>query len=338
MARGGEQGGRRQDPRQSQDAPDIEQQRYVATDTPEDDCRRGPNADSAFEQRSASVNEVIPHVGRAIVASDVGDTVTGELDGPAGHLVLRERALLCDILHHVAIAVTGGKIHVVINVSRVAAEGSLDSAHRLDEFSPIHRREKPKTADTVAHGDLVGRLVLAFELNEFFDGVIGLGKLLLKPAHRQGQARILASQAAGKFRDKRAGERRILADHVGQGQHQVPWLLLGDLQQAVCPEACGVAIPPTCRDPDGHAAQILDQSQTEHDRDRPQFAEFECDDGLVGGHEAAEVLGVHSPIHVRNQFLNDGINARIAGQRAVQEPRQFDAVLSGQVPPRRSNL
>ena len=87
-----------------------------------------------------------------------------------------------------------------------------------------------------------------------------------------------------------------------------------------------------------HAPQVLDQSQAEHDRHRPQLSELQWGDGLVGSDEAVEADGVHSPIDVSNQVQSDAVGPRVSRRRAVPQPRQLPAVRLRQMPPGRPDL
>ena len=95
----------------------------------------------------------------------------------ARHLAFGDAAALRNLLHHVAVAVTGGKIHLAIDVPRVLAQGLLDNAHRLDELAPVHRAQETEAADAVAHRNLIGGLLLVLRPHQLLDRQAGLGRV-----------------------------------------------------------------------------------------------------------------------------------------------------------------
>ncbi len=68
-----------------------------------------------------------------------------------------------------------------------------------------------------------------------------------------------------------------------------------------------------------HAAEILDQGQTEHDRDCPQFAQVQGTDRLVGCDETGETLRIHPSISVRDRLQRDLIYPRKPGGGAIEQ-------------------
>ena len=108
----------------------------------------------------------------------------GQFDRLARHLVFRPVALLGYFLDGMAVLIAGGKIHRAIDVARVAAQGLLDHAHRLDKDAPVHGPEKPQTADGIAHGDPVRGLLVVLRPYQVFDGQMGLGQSLFDPGER----------------------------------------------------------------------------------------------------------------------------------------------------------
>ena len=105
-------------------------------------------------------------------------------------------------------------------------------------------------------------------------------------------------QAARQFGHECAIQGRVGASHVGNRQDQVFGILLGGLHQPIGPGGGGVPAHAVAGDEGGHAAQVLNERQAQHDGQRPQFAESQRGHHLVGGHEAAETLGIDAPIAV----------------------------------------
>lgn len=119
------------------------------------------------------------------------------------------------------VPVAGGKIHFDINIRGILAQDLIHETHGFHEFPPVHRSQKPQTDDTVAHGNLVSRLLLTFHLDEIFNGLTVFGKLLLYPGQRQCQSRALSLQLTGHFRNKGAGNWRFRTDHIGDFQKKI---------------------------------------------------------------------------------------------------------------------
>ncbi len=183
---------------------------------------------------------------------------------------------------HVPAGVAGGEIGLGIHAGRIAAQGLLDKAHGFDEFAPVHRFEKSQAANAIADRHLVGRLLLIFPVQQLLDRRAVGGQALLDPGERIGQRRAATVQPSLQLGDKGAGHRRLATGHVGRDQNQLLRLGIGHFQHAVGPMVGQIAIQPITGQPGGDAAQILDQRQAEHDRNRPQLAQFERDDGLIG--------------------------------------------------------
>ena len=105
-----------------------------------------------------------------------------------------------DGFDRMAVAIAGRKIHPAINVGRVGAQGVLDVTQGLHELLPVHRAQETETRDTVADGNLIGRLVLAFQMDQLFDRQPLFDQPLVEPAAREIQHRTLPRQPLTKFR------------------------------------------------------------------------------------------------------------------------------------------
>ena len=262
----------------------------------------------------------------------------GQVKRVARHLNFGKAAVFRDLLHHVPVAIPGGKIHPAVHPARIVAQGVLDPAHRFHELAPVHRPQEAETADAVADGHLVGGLLLVLRLNRLLDGQARLGEPLLDPRQRQGQGGTLALQSARQLRHERARQRQVRARHVRDHQNQIFRVALGHRRHLVGPPIGQVAVGPAGRDADRDAAEILDQRQAQHDRDGPQFAQLEGGDRLVGRDEPAEIFRVHPAIAVSDDLQREVVHARLPGRGAVQQAWQFPAVTLGQVPLGGANL
>ena len=140
-------------------------------------------------------------------------------------------------------------------------------------------------------------------------------------------------QPACQFCNERTARRRLRARHVGDGQHQALGVAFDDVGQAVGPLLGHVAIAPIDDDAGANAAQVLDQCQPEHDRDRPQFTKTQWCDGLVGDDETAQAFLINATVAVRDGVERQVIDAGQTHGRATGQTWQFATVALGQMPP-----
>ena len=113
------------------------------------------------------------------------------------------------LLDHVAVSITGGKIHFCVDSGRIISQYQLDKASRFYKLLPVNRAQEPKTADAVADGNLVGGLLPGFRLDHLLYGQTGFKEPLFDPGQRQRQCSPLTLQAAGKLCNKRARQGRV---------------------------------------------------------------------------------------------------------------------------------
>ena len=83
---------------------------------------------------------------------------------------------------------------------------------------------------------------------------------------------------------------------------------------------------------------ILDQGESQHDGDAPQFPKLQDAHRLVGVKNTHEISWIRMPIAVRDYLQAMPCMARKPGQGSVQQHRQFPTVPLGQVLPSYSNL
>ena len=233
-----------------------------------------------------------------------------KLQGLFGDGDLRQPTAARDLLGDVAVAIAGGEIHLPIGAAGILAQPAVDHAHGLDELAPVHHRQETQAADAAADRHLLGRLLLVSALHHLRDGLIAIGQPLLDPPQRQRQRRTPALQPARELGHERAGDRGVRACHVGNHQHQALGVGFGDGGEPISPQVGEVLVAAIGDETRADPTQVLDQRQPQHDRDRPQFAELERRDFLVGGDEAAQAFGVHPPVAVRDRVERDVVDAR----------------------------
>ena len=130
-------------------------------------------------------------MGGPVFASFSPGAVFGQFDGALRDLRFRKLTVPGDGFNRMAIAIAGREIHLAVNVGRVGAQGRFDQTQVLDELLPVHGAQETKTGNTVADGHLVGRLVLALQVNQPFDGQPLFNEPLFEPATREMQHRVL---------------------------------------------------------------------------------------------------------------------------------------------------
>ncbi len=148
----------------------------------------------------------------------------------------------------------------------------------------------------------------------------------------------MALQATHQFGDERAAHRRLRTRHVGDDQDQALRVILDDLNHCVGPARSQIAMASVAAYPGRDAAQVLDQGQAQHDRNRPQLAERERLDLLVGAHEAADGVLVDAAVAVRDRVQCDVVDARQSSRCATLQTWQFPAVAFGEMQARGADL
>ena len=236
------------------------------------------------------------------------------------------------------VAIARREIHLRIGVARIVAKRVFDHAHRLDEFAPVHRRQVTQATDAVADRYLIGGLLLVLGLHQLFDGLARFAQPLLDPCQRQRQGRTVSLQPARKFGHERAGLRRLRTRHVGDHQHQVLRVGLGDLGHPVGPFVGHVAIDAIHDHACADTTQVFDQREPQHDRNRPQLAERERRDRLIRRDETAEAFSIHAAVAVRDRLQRDVVDARETRRWPIAESRQLAAVVFRQMPLGGTNL
>ncbi len=265
----------------------------------------------------------------SLVAAILGQGGPGQIDGFLCDIPLEERTVFGYFFYDMTIMVARDKIHPDINISRVLAKNFFDHTHGLDKFTPIHLRQKSKGTDAVADRCLIGGQALISRLNHPFNGQMRFGKPLFDPAQRQGQRRALSLQSAGKFRDKRTDKRRVGPGHVRNGQDKTFRIFLGNVNHLIRPIIGARPVGNVGNDNGSNTPEIFNQRKTQHDRDGPQFTQFQMGNRLVGLDETDQIFGIHPAVAVGNDFPSDIINPGQSGGWPAFEPGQAPAESTG---------
>ena len=126
-----------------------------------------------------------------------------ETDGTACDRSFRQVSMFCNPLDNVTVSIACRKVHFAVRFTGIFAQDHFNSAPRFDEVPPVCRSKKSEAADAIAHGNLIGRLLLVFRLNQLFDRQARLCQSLLNPCQWQCQGGTLSLHATSKLGDKR---------------------------------------------------------------------------------------------------------------------------------------
>ena len=324
--------------REGGDAPEIEQQRVAEACAPRGFPKADAHVRGPFHLRETLPDKVEADVRCPRIGARGRGGVTGQSDGQVGDFAFGVRAPPGRHLHDVAVVVPRGEVHQRVHASRVLPEGPVDDASRLHEIAPVGGSEEPQAADAVADRNLVGRLLLVLRLHQLLDRERVLRQPLFDPGQRQGERGALPLQATRKLRDERADHRGARPRHVRDHENEALRVLLGDRHHLIGPVVRPVPVHAVGAHPRRHTAEVLQQGEPQHDRDGPQLADAERGHRLVGGDEAAEAADIQAAVAVRNRLEGDVVDPRQSGRWTVGQARQFTAVASREVPPRRPDL
>ncbi len=252
-----------------------------------------------------------------IVAAFCATSFLREGDGSFRHRCFADPAAAREHLHRVPVTIARREIHLRINPRRLSPERLLDPAQPFDEILPIDRAERAQTGDAVAHRDLVGRLVLAFLVDQLFDRKALLHELLLQPAAREMEHRVQAGETLAKFRDERAREPEIGPRHIRDHDDDARRIVFRHFLQLLDPFVRFIAVEPALGQPAGHPLEIFNQAEPKHDGHGPEFADFQRRNRLVGGDETCERRGIDLRIDVRDELEHDLVDPELAGGISV---------------------
>ena len=171
--------------------------------------------------------------------------------------------------------------------------------------------------------DLVGGRALGGQpLVEPEQGRRRLGILIAKPLNQLG------GEGGGQ------GHRSEIAED-GRGRFRLRPI---HPQETVDRKIGGLAGLAPGHDPLRRAAEILHQDDAQGDGDRPELADQERLDPLIGGDEAAEHLLVETAVRMGDEGPGQAEDAGIAGQRPVRQLGQLAIEARGKIAPDLADL
>ena len=305
-----------------EDAADIDRAAAGLGSEPRPVPRRRPVAERPLESAVAVAEEIVAGIALALVGTVAGARLGG-VDGAARDVELGLARAAGELLDGLAVMVAGGEVH--LGEIAALAEQGIDQADALDQLGPVDRRDLPHAGDDVAHGDVHRGLALVLGLRHLGDRAALLLDALLEPLQLARHPRVEIAEAVGELHDD-GGRKRP----VGRGEQRGDGRRLAgaDAEHAVGDLVRLETERVPVDDAPGGAAEVLDEHDAERDGNRPQLADGERLDALIGVDEAAEEVGVETAVGVGDIGPRDAEDAREAGKGSAGELGQL-AIISG---------
>ena len=120
-------------------------------------------------------------------------------------------------------------------------------------------------------------------------------------------------------------------DSSAQRGRRVVRIVVAETEQAVGQLVGGLAIRPAAHDPFGEPAQVLDVQDAQADGDRPQLADRQRLDLLVGVDHPPQALGIEPAVGVGDVRPRQPEHARVSVEVAAGELRELPVVVGREV-------
>ena len=155
------------------------------------------------------------------------------------------------------------------------------------------------------------------------------GQLVIEPGQGRRDAGILIAQAMDQLHQIAIGKGLPAAwRQYRLGQFGG---VAGGAQQSVGGQIGGVTSSAAVDHPLGDPPKVLDQHDTQGDRDRPQLTDGERLHMLIGAQIAADNLGVEQAVGVGHERPRQAEHPRIVGERPPRELGQLPIVAHRQI-------
>lgn len=148
----------------------------------------------------------------------------------------------------------------------------------------------------------------------------------VQPAQCRGRARVLVAQALGELGGEHLGQPPGRA--CGDIRHQRRAGAAGREQPIGQPIGVGAGHA-TVVDLLGETAQVLDQDDTQCDRHRPQLADGQRLNALVGDDEAPQHVEIEMTVGMSDEGPSQAKDPRVAGERPLGQFRQLAVITGG---------
>ena len=290
-------------------------------------------AEALFEPEPAARNEVVADVMLAVVLRRGPLRLARQLHGVACDVLLRFLRPLGELFDRMAVAVASGEVHSRVCVRRILAQDPLDQTDALEEQRPVDRRQQPHARDDVADRELIGRLPLLLDPQHLFRRIVLGFERALKRAPGGRRGRRLVAQPVEHLDDEWRRQPAVGPYLFAEQQLDEIRGVIAAFGERDAPAPHLVAAAIGGDDRLSQPAELLDERQPQHDRDRPDLADRKRRDALVGEREVLERLEVEPARGMCDQLAREHVHARIAFERSVCQLRKFEVVLAGKVLP-----
>ena len=247
--------------------------------------------------------------------------------GPSRDLDLGQTGAPSQLLHGVPVAIPGREVH--LREGALLAQDRIDQPDALDELRPVEPRDEAHARDHVADRDVHHGLALVLQPDRLLGRRTLRRQQLFQPAERGGDRRILVAQTLEEL--DAARRRQPVPRQPAQGTRRGVGPVRAEAEQVVRELvrllSGGAAMHDLLREP----AEVVDEEDSEGDRDRPQLADRERLDGLVGTHHAPQALRLEQAVGVRDVRPGHAHHAGVAGEMALGELGQLAVVVGRQV-------
>ncbi len=246
-----------------------------------------------------------------------------------GDLELRVLRAAGQLFDGAPVEISRGKIH--LGEFAVGGENAIDQADFLEEFGPIDGGYEPHAGDDIADRHVGGGLPLMLCPNRLVGGRSLRGETAIQPEQRRRHPRILIAQPLDELDGKGPRQRRV----IELLQHRVRRLRRAAID-AEQPVRQSVGFPTRRKavcDSLGGAPQVLDEHDSQRDRDRPEFADGQRLDMLIGAYEAYQHLAVEAAVGMGDKGPGQSEDAGIALERPIGQFRQLAVETGRQITP-----
>ena len=262
----------------------------------------------------------------ALVCADEASATARRATSCSGTLA-RARQLL----DGVAVAVARREVHSRVSARRILAKNLLDLADPLEEERPVDRRQQPHRRDDVADGELAGGLALMLDAEHLFGGIVLRFECALQGMPRRRGRGWLIAEPVEQLDDEGGREPAARCRFVAQHLVDDVFRLAVAGRELHAPRARPVPAAARRDHFSGQSAQLFDQPEPQHDRDRPDLSDGQRRRALIRGGEVDERLEIETAGCVCDQFARERVDAWISGERTVRELWQLEVVLSRKV-------
>ena len=247
----------------------------------------------------------------------------GERDRTLGDRELVDPRSPRQLLDRFPIAISRLPIHVRVGRCRIAPEHALDPADGLDKRGPVQRREHAHRVDDVGNRQLIDRLALMLDPQDLVGRLTARVQPGLEPAPGGGGGDRLVSKVMKNFDEKRgrglgSGLQRRLRSFTS-------------LEQAVRERPRRFSFLFRPKRLSREAAEVFDERQAQHDRNRPQLSDGQRRHVLVRVRKAAQRLLIEAAGRVGHEIPREHVDPRITTPASPGQGRQFLVVLAGKI-------